>query len=163
MFLFKFWRWNERFFFAPAAYFPSVTDLRAGLSPDLKGGWTAALRVELTASPFSLTRGKQMLEGESIFISSPADGSRIDIKGDFARGKEGVWEKQEWGLGGRVDNRSRSKEQSKKIWVRDWEIIGRRQALRMKRAKCFRWSETWNQEGRRSSDGRRGQKLRIYK
>lgn len=37
----------------------------------------------LTDSPFSLTREK--LEGESIFISSLADGSEIDIKGDAAR------------------------------------------------------------------------------
>lgn len=126
-------------------------------------GWTAVLRAELTASPFSLTRGKQTLEGESIFISSPADGGRIDIKGDCARGKEGGWKERGWGLGGREAIRSRSKEQSKKKRVRDWGIIGRRRALRMKRAKWFRWSETWSHEGWRSADGRRRQKLRMYK
>ncbi|KAI3368290.1 hypothetical protein L3Q82_008002 [Scortum barcoo] len=51
-------------------------------------GWTALLRAQLTASPFSLAREKQLLEGESIFISPQADGSRIDIEGDSARGKE---------------------------------------------------------------------------
>lgn len=51
-------------------------------------GWTALLRAQLTASPFSLAGKKQLLEGESIFISPRADGSRIDIKGDSARGKE---------------------------------------------------------------------------
>ncbi len=50
-------------------------------------GWTVVLRAQLTASPFSLAREKQLLEGESIFISSRPDGSRIDIKGDSARGK----------------------------------------------------------------------------
>lgn len=39
-----------------------------------------------------------MLEGESIFISSLADGSRIDIKGDSARGKE--WGREEHRRGG---------------------------------------------------------------
>lgn len=55
----------------------------------LKGdGWTALLKPQLTASPFSLAREKQLLEGESIFISPLADGSRIDIKGDSAMGEE---------------------------------------------------------------------------
>lgn len=51
-------------------------------------GWTASLKAQLTASPFSLAREKQLLGGESIFISPLADGSRIDIKGDSARGEE---------------------------------------------------------------------------
>lgn len=38
-----------------------------------------------------------MLEGESIFISSLPDGSRIDIKGDSARGKEWGREQHRWG------------------------------------------------------------------
>lgn len=50
-------------------------------------GWTALLRAQLTASPFSSAREKRPLEGESISISPLADGSRIDIKGDSARGK----------------------------------------------------------------------------
>lgn len=55
----------------------------------LKGdGWTALLRPLLTAFPFSLAREKQLLEGESIFISPQADGGPIDIKGDAARGKD---------------------------------------------------------------------------
>lgn len=55
----------------------------------------------LTDSPFSLTREK--LEGESIFISSLADGSEIDIKGDAARRGAG-------GVGGRGGVTSRSEE-----------------------------------------------------
>lgn len=74
---------------SPSNLSQCCTDSRAGLSS--KGDrWTALLRVRLTASPFSLTREKQLLEGESIFISSLADGGRIDIKGDSARGK-GMW------------------------------------------------------------------------
>lgn len=52
-------------------------------------GWTALLRARLTAFPLPLAGEKQLLEGESIFISPLADGRRIDIKGDSARGKEG--------------------------------------------------------------------------
>ena len=63
----------------------------------------ALLRAQLTAFPFSLTREKQLLEGESIFIFSLADGGQIDMKGDSARGKEWGWEEQGWEKLGKLD------------------------------------------------------------
>lgn len=84
-----------------------------------------------------------MLEGESIFISPWADGSRIDIKGDSAKGKE--WgceeEEEEEGRLGKSDSGVESRAE------RDWEITGRRQTLRMERLKRFRGSEVWSHEG----------------
>lgn len=92
------------------------TDFRAALSSPSKGdGWTALLRARLTASPFSLAREKQLLEGESIFISPQADGSRIDIKGDSARGKGMGLRGARLGRGGRANQIQEQRAEQKEI------------------------------------------------
>lgn len=99
---------------------PSCSHSSATLIPELShrqasegDGWTALLGAQLTAPFFSLFREKQLLEGELIFISPQADGSRIDIKGDSARGKEWGW-KEQGCEDGAWKIRSKSIEESKK-------------------------------------------------